>query len=93
MINETEHVEGAGWAEGQADFRRVFEENAQPMWVSQSRGIVQVNRAAVLHYGCSRDEFLALSIKDLGQARGAATTLRTLISTALEGVKRLAPWC
>jgi PAS domain S-box-containing protein len=72
---ETEDVDGGGWSKGPADFRRVFEENAQPMWVSQARGIVQVNQAAVLTYGYSRDEFLTMSIKDIELKEGTSSRI------------------
>jgi PAS domain S-box-containing protein len=54
-----------GWSKEQADCRLVFEENAQPMWVFGPRGFVDVNRAALLHYEYSRDEFLAMTGADL----------------------------
>jgi PAS domain S-box-containing protein len=55
----------AGWSKEQADCRLIFEENVQPMWVFGARGIVDVNRAALLHYDYSRDEFLAMSAMQL----------------------------
>ena len=55
----------AGWSDAQADCRRVFEENSHPMWVVEAQEVVDVNRAALLHYGYSRDEFLAMTIDDL----------------------------
>ena len=58
-------VAASGWSEEQADCRRMFEENCQPMWIFGARGFVEVNSAAVFHYGYSRDEFLTMSIKDL----------------------------
>ena len=60
----TEMVE-PGWSNAQADCRRVFEENSQPMWVVEAAEVVDVNRAALLHYGYSRDEFLALTVDAL----------------------------
>jgi PAS domain S-box-containing protein len=54
-----------GWSDTQVDCRRVFEENSHPMWVVESLAVVAVNRAALLHYGYSRDEFLALTVDDL----------------------------
>ncbi|MES1205559.1 MAG: PAS domain S-box protein [Pseudomonadota bacterium] len=54
-----------GWSEHQSDCRRVFEENTQPMWVSEGHDIVEVNRAAMRHYGYSRDEFLAMTVEDI----------------------------
>jgi PAS domain S-box-containing protein len=65
----TEKVEG-GWSEAQADCRRLFEENGQPMWVVGLLDVVDVNRAAVLHYGYSRDEFLAMTIDNLAASEG-----------------------
>jgi PAS domain S-box-containing protein len=55
----------AGWSDAQADCRRVFEENSHPMWVVEDLQVVEVNRAALLHYGYSRDEFLSLAVDDL----------------------------
>jgi PAS domain S-box-containing protein len=55
----------AGWSDAQADCRRVFEENSHPMWVVDDLALVDVNQAALLHYGYSRDEFLGMTIDDL----------------------------
>jgi PAS domain S-box-containing protein len=54
-----------GWSDAQADCRRLFEENSHPMWVVEHVDLLEVNRAAVLHYGYSRDEFLAMTLGDL----------------------------
>jgi PAS domain S-box-containing protein len=62
----------AGWSDAQADCRRVFEENSHPMWVVEALEVVDVNRAALLHYGYSRDEFLALTIDDLSPEKPPA---------------------
>ena len=61
-----------GWSNVQADCRRVFEDNSQPMWVVDAVEVVDVNRAALLHYGYSRDEFLALTIGVLSGERPAS---------------------
>ena len=61
----TEETVEAGWSDAQTDCRRVFEENNQPMLILEAREVVDVNRAAMLHYGYSRDEFLAMTIDDL----------------------------
>jgi PAS domain S-box-containing protein len=53
------------WSDAQADFRRLFEDNGLPMWVREGLAFVAVNRAALLHYGYSRDEFLAQTIGDI----------------------------
>ena len=62
----------AGWSDAQSDCRRVFEENSHPMWVVEALEVVDVNRAALLHYGYSRDEFLALTIDDLSAEKPPA---------------------
>ena len=62
----------AGWSDAQVDCRRVFEENSHPMWVVEASEVVDVNRAALLHYGYSRNEFLALTLDDLSAQKPAA---------------------
>ena len=48
-------------------YRRLFESNPHPMWVFdlENRKILEVNEAAILHYGYSREEFLAMTLEDL----------------------------
>ena len=48
-------------------YRLLFQENPNPMWVfdMESMAILEVNEAAVQHYGYSRDEFLKLNLGDL----------------------------
>ena len=64
----TEEKVEAGWSEAQTDCRRLFEENSQPMWVVELLNVVDVNRAAVLQYGYSRNEFLAMTIDALEES-------------------------
>jgi diguanylate cyclase (GGDEF)-like protein/PAS domain S-box-containing protein len=50
-----------------ANFRQLFADNPQPMWV-YDRGtlaFLEVNDAAVAHYGFTRDEFLACGVPNL----------------------------
>jgi two-component system, cell cycle sensor histidine kinase and response regulator CckA len=48
-------------------YRLLFESNPQPMWVYdiETLSFLAVNNAAISHYGYSRKEFLALTIKDI----------------------------
>lgn len=48
-------------------YRTLFESNPHPMWVydSQTLRFLAVNDAAVGHYGYSRDDFLAMTIRDI----------------------------
>lgn len=48
-------------------YRELFEGNPQPMWVYdlETLRFIEVNQAAVLHYGYSREEFLSMSLLDI----------------------------
>jgi PAS domain S-box-containing protein len=77
-----------GWSDAQVDCRRVFEENSHPMWVVEDRDVVDVNRAATLHYGYSREEFLHMNTTDLLVAeealpRATSETLPAIKSAAI----------
>ena len=51
----------------EADFRVLFEANPHPMWVldRETLRFLEVNAAAVEHYGYSRAEFLGMGIQDI----------------------------
>ena len=51
----------------EAKFRLLFEANPLPMWLFELATLrfLEVNQAAVAHYGYSREEFLALRITDI----------------------------
>ena len=57
-------------AAGEARFRRVFEGNPLPMWITDhaTGGFIAVNEAALSLYGYSRAEFLALKASALEMA-------------------------
>ncbi len=48
-------------------YRMLFEHNPQPMWVydTETLAFLEVNDAAVAHYGYSRDEFLSMTISHI----------------------------
>lgn len=54
-------------AKTEAEYRRLFDRNPQPMWLYdvETLAFVAVNEAAVQQYGYSADEFLAMTIKDI----------------------------
>jgi PAS domain S-box-containing protein len=68
-------------------YRLLFQENPNPMWVfdMETLAIMEVNEAAVQHYGYSRDEFLKLTMTNLrvpeknghGHGNGQKTELHT----------------
>ena len=51
----------------EASLRLMFAGNPVPMWVSdrETRQLIDVNEAAVVHYGYSRDQFLGMRLIDL----------------------------
>ncbi|MEP6671309.1 MAG: PAS domain S-box protein [Chthoniobacter sp.] len=61
-------------------YRVLFECNPIPMWVYDRAGwrFLQVNEAAIAHYGYSREEFLALSVLDLRPLEDVSQLLRTI---------------
>ena len=57
--------------ESEKRYRLLFESNPLPMWVYDVETLcfLAVNDAAIRHYGYSREEFLALTIKDIRPAQ------------------------
>lgn len=53
--------------DSEEQYRLLFESNPHPMWVYdlETFYFLAVNRAAIYHYGYSREEFLAMTIKDI----------------------------
>lgn len=53
--------------ESESAFRLLFEHHPVPMWVFdvETLAFLEVNAAAVLKYGWSRDEFLAMTLRDI----------------------------
>lgn len=58
-------------------FRHLFTSNPLPMWVYdlETLGFLEVNDAAVTHYGYMRDEFLAMGITDIRPAEDVSRLL------------------
>jgi diguanylate cyclase (GGDEF)-like protein/PAS domain S-box-containing protein len=57
-------------AESETNFRQLFAQNPQPMWVFDraTLSFLEVNQAAVDHYGYRRSEFLAMTVPDVWEA-------------------------
>jgi diguanylate cyclase (GGDEF)-like protein/PAS domain S-box-containing protein len=64
----------------EANARQLFFDNPQPMWVydSETLAFLQVNEAAIHHYGYSREEFLARRITDICPADETDRVMREL---------------
>lgn len=65
-INEQKHQQQA-LRENEARYRELFAGNPHPMWVydKDTLAFIAVNDAAVSAYGYSREEFLAMTIRDI----------------------------
>lgn len=60
----------AALIQSEANYHELFAANPQPMWVYdvETLQFLDVNDAAVAHYGYTRDEFLAMTIRDIRPA-------------------------
>jgi two-component system cell cycle sensor histidine kinase/response regulator CckA len=61
-------------------YRLLFEANPRPMWVFDTATLrfLAVNDAACRHYGYSRDEFLAMTIRDIRPPEDVSKLVETL---------------
>lgn len=72
--------------ESEIRYRRLFEDNPNPMWVydSETFRFLAVNPAALRHYGYTHEEFVALTIFDI-RPPADAERLREFIRKRREG--------
>jgi PAS domain S-box-containing protein len=79
--------------ESEAKYRLLFENNPQPMWVydQETLAFLEVNRAAVAHYGYSREEFLAMTIRDIRPPEDVDSLLRR-VSELTPGLDYSGDW-
>ena len=75
-------------AASEREYREMFEGIPEPMWVldSQSLAFLSVNEAAVVHYGYSREEFLAQSIFDILPPEDIRAAITMFQRTGMEPV-------
>src|SRR5579859_584362 len=79
--------------ESEEHYRLLFEYNPLPMWVynTQTLAFLAVNDAALEHYGYGRDEFLAMTIKDI-RPPDELRQLEHNLSSATHASERSGPW-
>jgi two-component system, cell cycle sensor histidine kinase and response regulator CckA len=79
--------------ESEEQYRLLFDSNPLPMWVvdRQTFTFLAVNEAAVHHYGYSRGEFFAMTIKDMSQV-GDIPALFEAASRSSEGLSETEAW-
>src|ERR1700683_4380482 len=64
----------------EGSFQLLFMDNPQPMWVYdlETLRFLEVNAAAVLHYGYSREQFLSMTIKEIRPAEDVPRLLNDI---------------
>jgi two-component system, cell cycle sensor histidine kinase and response regulator CckA len=80
-------------AESEQRYRLLFESNPQPMWVfdSETLRFLAVNEAALQQYGYTRDEMLALTLRDIRPAEDVPLLLSDL-AHSLAGFEPASLW-
>ena len=78
---------------GEAGYRELFERNPQPMWVydQETLAFLRVNDAAIAHYGYSREEFLAMTIRDIRPPEDVSRLLEN-VSARRSGLTQAELW-
>ncbi len=73
-------------------YRLLFASNPHPMWVHdpETLRILEVNDAAVDHYGYSREEFIRMTVSDLRPTEDVGAILRESLAT--NSTKLTGPW-
>jgi diguanylate cyclase (GGDEF)-like protein/PAS domain S-box-containing protein len=73
-------------------YRLLFASNPHPMWVHdpETLRILEVNDAAVAHYGYSREEFVSMTLPDLRPTEDVEAILRE--NSAANSTKLTGPW-
>ena len=91
-ITERKHSEETLRASEEA-FRLLFSNNPLPMWVYEidTLKFLEVNDAAVQHYGFSRDEFLQMTIRDVHPPEDVPELL-DYISKEAPGMRPMREW-
>ncbi len=79
--------------ESEERYRLLFETNPQPMWVfdNETLAFLAVNDAACRHYGYTRKEFLAMTIRDIRPAENFPALLQNL-ATQSDEFQRAGVW-
>ncbi|MCM2264943.1 MAG: PAS domain S-box protein [Desulfuromonadales bacterium] len=80
--------------ESEARYRQLFKANPLPMWLYdlETLAFLAVNNAAVAHYGYSREEFLAMTIKEIRPEEDVPELLVSL-PHGREGLNAAGVWC
>jgi PAS domain S-box-containing protein len=69
-------------------YRMIFEKSPLPMWLFDTATLqfIEVNEAAVRHYGYTKDEFLQMTINDIRPAEDAGDVEQLVKNNAISGI-------
>ncbi len=75
------------------NYRMLFEGHPQPMWIYdvETLGFLEVNDAAVEHYGFTREQFLMMTIADIRPPQDVPKFLE-LSASPMPALDRTGPW-
>ena len=75
------------------NYRMLFQANPLPMWIYdlETLAFLEVNEAAVVHYGYTRDEFLAMTIQDIRPPEDVPRLLEN-VSKVVDGLDLAGSW-
>jgi PAS domain S-box-containing protein len=64
--------------------RLLFLSHPQPMWVYdlETLAFLEVNNAAMVHYGYTREEFLAMTIRDIRPPEDIPRLLQNIVTVS-----------
>ncbi|MGZ5477640.1 MAG: PAS domain S-box protein, partial [Thermoanaerobaculia bacterium] len=80
--------------ESEAGYRGLFAANPHPMWVYdiETLAFLEVNDAAVAHYGYRRDEFEAMSIEDIRPSEDVPRLLANISTAGNQTIDTAGTW-
>ncbi len=92
VVEDHQRAEAA-LRQSEQDYRLLFDANPNPMWIYdlETLGFLEVNHAAVQHYGYSRQEFLAMTIERIRPAE-EWPRLRAHLRQAPGTIQASGPW-
>jgi len=74
----------AAQCQSEEEYRFMFAHHPQPMWIYdlETLAFLEVNNAAINHYGYSREEFLSMTIKDIRPIEDIPALLKDVDATS-----------
>lgn len=72
--------------ENEEKYKYLFENNPQPLWIYdlETLAFLEVNQAAIDHYGYSKEEFLRMTLKDIRPKEDVNELIKDIATTSNE---------